>query len=175
MSAKPTASLPRHLPPRRGRLDRISTLDAVIYRQQRQAAERKIVQAETAKAIVSVASSMSLPTAFPDAASVKRKQQSTPPVKRPRRSRSKLPNLPFSRSELRRVISLQLAKNRSATDLEIIRALDADGEVEFPSKWKENNQNRSFESAYRKDKQIRGRLQSTFSKVRSVMRKLGQL
>jgi hypothetical protein len=73
------------------------------------------------------------------------------------------------RSELKRVISLQFARNPKASDLEICRALDADGAVELPASWK-SGENRLFERAY-KDPQKRRKVENTISRVRRDMRK----
>jgi len=73
------------------------------------------------------------------------------------------------RSELRRVISLQFARNPKASDLEICRALDADGAVELPVSWT-SGENRLFERAY-KDPQKRRKVENTISRVRRDMRK----
>jgi chromosome segregation ATPase len=72
------------------------------------------------------------------------------------------------RSELKRVISLQFARNPKASDLEICRALDADGAVELPASWT-SGENRLFERAY-KDPQKRRKLENTISRVRRDMR-----
>jgi hypothetical protein len=99
----------------------------------------------------------------------------------PRQPVSSVPQLPDAptiaskaaklnyRSELKRVISLQFARNPKASDLEICRALDADGAVELPASWT-SGENRLFERAY-KDPQKRRKLENTISRVRRDMRK----
>ena len=78
------------------------------------------------------------------------------------------------RSEMSRVIALQLSMNPDARDREICRALDADGGIELPAAWKCNPKERLFEDVYR-DTGRRNKIQSKISKVRASMRKKGLL
>ena len=77
------------------------------------------------------------------------------------------------RSELKNVIALNFAKNPTASDLDICRALDSDGAVELPASW-QTGENRLFERAY-KNPQTRRKVEITISKVRNQMRKEGLL
>lgn len=77
------------------------------------------------------------------------------------------------RSELKRAILIQLTKKHDASDLEVCRALDADGAIELPPNWSDG-ENRLFESVYR-NPGTRGRIESMISKVRADLRKIGLL
>jgi hypothetical protein len=89
-----------------------------------------------------------------------------------RRQRDRQPNLRY-RSHLKRAILIQLTKKRDATDLEICRALDADGAIDLPANWS-IGKNRLFESVYM-NPATRGRVESVISKVRADLRKMGLL
>jgi hypothetical protein len=75
------------------------------------------------------------------------------------------------RSKLKRLIAIQLGQNPGATDLEICRALDADGGLELPMGWKSNSQNRLFADAYL-DAGRRNKIQVAISKIRRDLRRL---
>lgn len=99
-----------------------------------------------------------------------RKQQSASPSRAHRRNaRSRL----NYRSELKRVVALQFARNPKASALEICRALDSDGAVELPENWR-TGENRLFELAY-KDPRKKRKVEIMISKVRNEMRKNGLL
>jgi hypothetical protein len=74
------------------------------------------------------------------------------------------------RSELKRVIQLRLAQNPRATDLDICRALDADGGAEMPLTWTKGTGNRMFEDVY-KDPDRRNNVHTYIGKIRLDMRK----
>jgi hypothetical protein len=79
----------------------------------------------------------------------------------------------YPRSEVKRAVAFQLVLNPDATDLEICRALDADGGVELPPTWTNSSGSRLFAKAYvGPDKH---KVEMTISKVRADMRKLGLL
>lgn len=76
------------------------------------------------------------------------------------------------RSPLKRLIAIQLGQTPDATDLEICRAIDADGGSELPAGWKSKPEDRLFENAY-KDDARRNRVQAAISKIRADLRRLG--
>jgi hypothetical protein len=78
------------------------------------------------------------------------------------------------RSEVKRAIVLQLTKKPGATDLDVCRALDADGAAELPKGWASTPKSRSFAAAY-DNPAIRPRVEKMISKVRVDMRKAGML
>jgi hypothetical protein len=78
------------------------------------------------------------------------------------------------RSEVKRFIAYQLLKNPAKTDLEICRALDADGGLDLPNPWKNTPQDRLFKDAYL-DPRRRNKVAVAISKVRRDLRKLGVL
>jgi hypothetical protein len=75
------------------------------------------------------------------------------------------------RSEVKRFIAFQLSQNPAATDLEICRALDADGGLDLPQGWKNTPQDRLFVDAYSDDER-RNKVEVAISKVRRDLRKL---
>jgi hypothetical protein len=77
-------------------------------------------------------------------------------------------------SQVKRLIAIQLGQNPGATDLEICRALDADGGLELPKRWRRAPQDRLFEEAYL-DPRRRNKIEVTISKVRRGLRGLGVL
>jgi hypothetical protein len=78
------------------------------------------------------------------------------------------------RSEIKRAILIQLTKNPRASDLEICRALDADGAAELPKTWKSTLGDRLFVHAYR-DNSRRHLIEIAISRVRADLRKQGLL
>jgi hypothetical protein len=77
------------------------------------------------------------------------------------------------RSPLKKAIALRLSQDPDATDLQICRSLDAEGEVDLPPKWNLKS-DRSFATAY-KNQIIRRTIESMISKVRGDMRRRGLL
>jgi hypothetical protein len=78
------------------------------------------------------------------------------------------------RSGLKRGILIQLTKNPRATDVEICRALDADGSIDLPESWKGRKDDRSFVDAYL-SASLKRRVEVAISKVRADLRKEGLL
>jgi hypothetical protein len=78
------------------------------------------------------------------------------------------------RSEIKRAILFQLTQKPSATDLEVCRALDADGGIELPENWKRKPEDRLFAQAY-SDSRKRNLIESMISKVRADLSKQGLL
>jgi len=78
------------------------------------------------------------------------------------------------RSEIKRAVLIELSRNPYATDLEVCRALDANGAVELPEGWKRKPEDRLFEAAYR-DSRRRNKIESLISKVRADLSSKGLL
>ena len=69
-------------------------------------------------------------------------------------------------------MAFRLTKNPDISDLGICRSLDTDGGVELPHSLTNRGRDREFELAY-KDKLRRHKLEITFSKVSTDMRRKG--
>jgi hypothetical protein len=78
------------------------------------------------------------------------------------------------RSLMRRAILTQLTINPDASDADICRALDSDGGVELPTRWKREPGDRLFFDAY-SNARTRTKIETMISKVRLDMRKVGLL
>jgi len=74
------------------------------------------------------------------------------------------------RSEVRLAIQTELTRKPHATDLEICRAFDSNGNVDLPLNWQPKQGDREFVKAYT-DKRTRPRIEKMISKVRADMRK----
>ena len=73
------------------------------------------------------------------------------------------------RSEVKRQIVIQLARNPKATDLDICRGLDADGSVEIPAGWQAKPGDRLYADAYM-NPSGRTKIQVMISKIRKDLR-----
>jgi hypothetical protein len=78
------------------------------------------------------------------------------------------------RSGVKRFIAFHLLQLRTATDLEICRALDADGGLDLPKGWKNKPQDWLFVDAYLDDGR-RNKVEVAISRVRGDLRKSGLL
>ncbi len=78
------------------------------------------------------------------------------------------------RSAIRRAILIQLTQKPDATDIEVCRALDADGGVELLESWKRKPEDRLFVEVYL-DPRRRNKIESLISKVRADLSKSGLL
>jgi hypothetical protein len=87
---------------------------------------------------------------------------------------SSRPNLNYPRSALKRLISLQLVRNPTATDSDLCRGLDSDGGIDLPRNWKNTREDRSFFGAY-SNPRTRHKVEVTISKVRKDHRRAGIL
>lgn len=81
----------------------------------------------------------------------------------------KRPTLRY-RSEIKRAIAFQIIHDPNATDAQICRGLDADGNVELPANWKNKPGDRGFYDAY-SHRKTRHRVEVAISRVRKDFRK----
>ena len=75
-------------------------------------------------------------------------------------------------SELKRAILMQLLANRTASDIDVCRGLDAAGTVELPTNWRVRPGDRLFSAAYKNPK-IKRKMEIIISKVRTDLRGIG--
>jgi hypothetical protein len=95
-------------------------------------------------------------------------------VAAPLRASSTRTDLNYPRSALKRMISLQFARNPKATDSDICRALDSDGGIDLPRNWKNSREDRSFFGAY-SNPRTRHTVEVAISRVRNDHRRAGIL